>query len=265
MTSQPIEHVTCLNCGHVYKGNYCSNCGQKNINKNDRSLRTFFTYAFNEYFNWDSKFFRSVKDVLFKPGFLTNENSDGKLARYISPLKLYLCMSLVSFLIITNVDSDVYTDLELGKTESENLFADWVSQIRVDKNISEETFKDRFNSELNNRLSIYMLVMVFLFSLPLIIIEPKRFYVEHLSFSFHFFTFVLFCLTIDTLMSKINSNSTWFLSFLIPFAYLLIAFRKVYKHNWLLTFIETGIFSVYYTILLTALVVSAIFISALMA
>jgi hypothetical protein len=265
MTSQPTEPVTCLNCGGVYKGNYCSNCGQKNIDKNDRSLGTFFTYAFNEYFNWDSKFFRSVKDVLFKPGFLTNEYSKGRLASYISPLKLYLCMSLVSFLIITNVDSDEYTNLELGKTDTENIFANWVTEIRKDKNISEEAFKDRFNSELNDKLSLYMLVMVFIFSFPLKIIEHKRFYVEHLSFSFHFFTFALFCLTIDTLISKINNDTTWFLSFLIPFAYLLIAFRKVYKRNWIVTIIETGIFSIYYTILLSALVISAIFISALMA
>jgi hypothetical protein len=206
-----------------------------------------------------------VKDVLFKPGLLTNEYSKGRLASYITPLKLYLCMSLLSFLIITNVDSDVYTDLELEQTGTENVFADWVSQIRKDKNISEEAFKDRFNSELNDKLSIYMLALVFIFSFPVKIIEPKRFYVEHLAFSFHFFTFVLFCLTIDTLASKINSDTTWFLGFLIPFAYLLIAFRKVYKRKWIVTIIEAGLFSVYYSFLLTVLVISAIFISALLA
>src|SRR5687767_10047166 len=96
----------CLNCGSPLTGKFCSNCGQKKLALKDRSIRNFFTYFFNEFFNWDSKFYSSIKYVLFKPGYLTEEYSKGRLADYITPLKLYLCMSLVSFLIMNKIDSD---------------------------------------------------------------------------------------------------------------------------------------------------------------
>ncbi|MCI0717203.1 MAG: DUF3667 domain-containing protein [Chlorobi bacterium] len=255
----------CLNCVAVLYENYCPSCGQKKIDTSDRSLKAFFTHFFNEFFNWDSKFFSSVKYVLTRPGYLTREYINGRMASYISPIKLYLCMSLVTFLISTQVVSDQYSEMELDKSGTDNVFADWVSEIRVSKDIQEETFKASFNSELNDKLPIYVIIMVFLFSLPLKIVEHKRFYVEHLVFSLHFFTFVLFCITIDTFLSLIDDDITFISVFLIPFIYLLIAFKRVYKQNWIITIFETGIFSVYYTILMAMLVIAAVLVSAVIA
>ena len=257
--------LKCLNCGAVLQENYCPSCGQKKIDPSDRSLKTFFTHFFNEFFNWDSKFFSSVKYVLIRPGYLTNEYINGRIGSYISPIKLYLCMSLVTFLISAQIVPDQYGDMELDKSGTDNVFADWVMEIRDSKNIQEETFKASFNSELNDKLPIYVIIMVFLFSLPLKIVEHKRFYVEHLVFSLHFFTFVLFCITLDSFFSRIDDDITFVFVFLIPFIYLLIAFKKVYKQNWILTIFETGIFSVYYTILMAVLVIAAVFVTAVIA
>jgi hypothetical protein len=255
----------CLNCGAVLYENYCASCGQKKTDSSDRSLKTFFTHFFNELFNWDSKFFSSVKYVIARPGYLTNEYINGRMASYISPVKLYLCMSLVTFLISTQVVPDQYSEMELDKSGTDNIFAEWVKEIRDSKNIGEETFKASFNSELNDKLPIYVIIMVFLFSLPLKIVERKRFYVEHLVLSMHFFTFVLFCVAIDTFLGLIDDDITFISVFLIPFIYLLIAFKKVYKQNWVLTIFETGIFAVYYTLLMFMLVISAVLVSALFA
>ena len=49
---------------------------------------------------FDSKFLKSLKPLLFKPGFLTNEYIVGRRIRYIPPLRLYLFISLIFFFIL---------------------------------------------------------------------------------------------------------------------------------------------------------------------
>lgn len=258
-------HTICPNCGSEISGEYCSACGQKKTDVHDRSIKTFFTFFFNEFFSWDSKFFSSIKYVIIKPGYLTNEYINGRMASYITPLKLYLCMSLVYFFVNNIVNSDQYSILELDRQGTENFFANWVNDIREIRGVSEDDFKERFNSELNDKLPIYMLIIVFLFSVPLKIVEGKKFYVEHLTFTLHFFTFVLFCMLLDSIINPIVDWSTYLIVFLIPPAYLLFAFRKVYKQNWIITIFEAGLFSAYYLGLLTALMIFALLISSAMA
>jgi len=259
-----MNAINCLNCGAVLTENYCSRCGQKKTDSKDHSLKTFFTYFFNEFFNWDSKFYNSVKYVLFKPGFLTEEYSKGKHARYVTPLKLYLCMSLVSFLIMVKVDSDQYTLYMANNEAGQNIFANWITDIRRSRNIPEESFKERFNNEINNKQPIYLLLMILMFSLPLKIVESKKFYVDHLAFSFHFFTFALFCYTIAAFLILINDMFMWIFYFIIPFIYLLFAFKRFYRQNWIITVFETGIFSVYYTVLLCAATTISVLVTSLM-
>lgn len=254
----------CSNCGKIVTGIYCSYCGQKKLDLKDRSLATFFKYFFTEFFNWDSKFFSSFKYVLTKPGFLTNEYIEGRFNSYINPLKLYLCMSVVMFFVNNIVYPDQYTELDLSNAETQNLFGDYSSMIMEYKGVSVESFKERFNSELNDKLPIYMLVMVFLFSIPLMLVEGKRFYVEHLAFSLHFFTFVLFCMLLDAVVNRFVGWSTFILVYTLPMVYLYKAFRTVYKQNRLITIFETGLFFVYYFILLGGLVIVAVLITSLM-
>lgn len=260
----PAADKLCPNCGSIVSGMYCSACGQKQIDLKDRSIATFFAYFFTELFNWDSKFFSSFKYVLTRPGYLTNEYIAGRFNSYINPLKLYLCMSIVMFFVNNIVYPDQYTELDLSNAETENLFGSYSNMIMEYKGISADSFKERFNSELNDKLPLYMLVMVFLFSVPLVLVESKRFYVEHLAFSLHFFTFVLFCMLLDAFASRLAEWSTYILVYLLPTVYLFTAFKKVYKQNWKITAFETALFFVYYFVLLGGLVIAAVIITSLM-
>ncbi|WP_164928862.1 DUF3667 domain-containing protein [Gloeobacter violaceus] len=89
----------CLNCGELTPGNYCINCGQ--LNETYRvSTRKLVADFINDYFTVDLKFPKSVLPLLFKPGFLTNEYIAGRRARYIAPLRMYLFVSVLYFVIL---------------------------------------------------------------------------------------------------------------------------------------------------------------------
>jgi hypothetical protein len=88
----------CLNCGAAMVGPFCAQCGQRDIPPYP-SVRELVTDAFWELSGWDGRFAASVRALVRAPGQLTLDFLEGRRARYISPLRLYLLASLLYFLV----------------------------------------------------------------------------------------------------------------------------------------------------------------------
>lgn len=96
----------CANCHHPVEGRFCGRCGQE-----DRTyLLSLFELAgefIGELFNYDSRFFRTLRPLLFRPGFLTCQYILGKRHHYLSPVRLYIFISLLFFFffaLLTDID-----------------------------------------------------------------------------------------------------------------------------------------------------------------
>jgi hypothetical protein len=89
----------CLNCGTLLEGHYCHNCGQENLELHE-SFGHIMDHAISDYFHFDHQFFHTLKPLLFKPGFLTNEYMAGRRAQYLHPIKMYIFISIVYFLLL---------------------------------------------------------------------------------------------------------------------------------------------------------------------
>lgn len=89
--------VRCDNCGASVPGRFCGNCGQR-LEAPVHSLWHFLTLAFEDVTHADSRLWRTLWALLFKPGFLTREFLSGRRARYLPPVRLYLVLSVVFFL-----------------------------------------------------------------------------------------------------------------------------------------------------------------------
>ena len=90
--------AACLNCGADLTGPFCSSCGQRDIPPYP-SVRELAVDAFWELSGWDGRFASTVRALIRRPGELTLAFLEGRRARYISPLRLYLMCSLVYFLV----------------------------------------------------------------------------------------------------------------------------------------------------------------------
>ncbi len=86
----------CDNCGASVAGRYCGNCGQR-LEPPLHTLGHFLMVAFEDVTHADSRLWRTLWALFFKPGFLTREFLDGRRARYLPPVRLYLVISLVFF------------------------------------------------------------------------------------------------------------------------------------------------------------------------
>ena len=95
----------CLNCGTGLKGPFCYYCGQP-----DRNFMRFFPVLLRDLMedllDLDSRFMRTIKPLLFKPGRLTRDYMEGRRFRYAPPMRLYIFSSIVFFLLAAFLSSD---------------------------------------------------------------------------------------------------------------------------------------------------------------
>jgi Protein of unknown function (DUF3667) len=88
----------CLNCGTTVQGRYCHVCGQENAVPKE-TFWHMVTHFFNDITHFDGSFFVTVKDLLFKPGFLSKEYMMGRRASYLHPVRMYVFTSAIFFLL----------------------------------------------------------------------------------------------------------------------------------------------------------------------
>lgn len=100
MSHSPIrKDKTCLNCRHVVEQKFCPNCGQENTDSR-KTFHHLFIHFFEDLTHYENAFWRTIKNLLFKPSSLTKEYLSGKRLSYLAPVRLYIFISFITFLLI---------------------------------------------------------------------------------------------------------------------------------------------------------------------
>lgn len=102
-TSTGAGAALCPNCGAPRAGKYCSQCGQRHHEQPIHHFWHFASEAAEDLTHADSRLWRTVGPLLFRPGFLTREFLDGRRASYLPPVRLYLVLSVIFFLCVALV------------------------------------------------------------------------------------------------------------------------------------------------------------------
>lgn len=93
------DPFVCANCGTAYVGKFCPACGQA-ARSPLRHFGALIEDAFDLFFNFDSRFFRTLPALLLRPGFLTNQFFAGRRVRYTPPFRLMFVLSVLAFLTL---------------------------------------------------------------------------------------------------------------------------------------------------------------------
>jgi len=101
MSANKIKSETCLNCEtHLRpEDNYCPNCGQKNTT-HIIPLKHILLETFEDFFHFDTKLWNTIKTTFAHPGKITGDYLKGKRARYVPPVKFYIFISFIFFLLL---------------------------------------------------------------------------------------------------------------------------------------------------------------------
>ncbi len=90
----------CTNCGTPLVGRYCAECGQRHHDQAIHHVWHFIKEAAEDLTHADSRLWQTLTALLFRPGFLTREFLQGHRVRFLPPVRLYLVVSLIFFIII---------------------------------------------------------------------------------------------------------------------------------------------------------------------
>lgn len=92
-------HGACANCGTVLKGPYCHACGQ--VGHLHRSMLHIVEEFFHGILHFDTKAWRTLPLLAFRPGKLTHDYIHGHRVRYVSPLALFLFTAFLMFMVFS--------------------------------------------------------------------------------------------------------------------------------------------------------------------
>jgi hypothetical protein len=120
----------CRNCGDPSVASFCPRCGQKKVEVRVR-LRDLIAEALDEQFSINGRLPRTLGTLLFKPGRLTRAYVEGRIARYVTPFRLYIVASVTFFVLLSLGRADVAAllgslpeDAPAAATEAESVVAE---------------------------------------------------------------------------------------------------------------------------------------------
>ncbi len=94
---------SCPNCGSPRLRRYCPDCGQAAPGPADYSLRAYAAELVGQVTNTDGKVARSMWTLAARPGLLTVDHLQGRRARYLRPLQIFLLVNVLLFIAAPQV------------------------------------------------------------------------------------------------------------------------------------------------------------------
>ena len=254
MVNKGNATIVCVSCNNTYAGNYCINCGEKKVNRKERTFKYFIGQLLNAITFSDTKMLRSMWLLLFKPGFLAKEYIEGRRTLYTRPIALFFIINLIYFLA-QPVDT-FYTGI--GSQTTHQMYSSYAKEKVIEKMKKEELTAKEITAKYNKAALDYsktlIILIVFLFSIPLSILffSKKQLYFNHIIFSLGFTSFlllgpliiltalaqilslVLTSLGVNGFHFDINGSLTSLFLLLLIILYLSVGLKRFYEQKYIL-------------------------------
>ncbi len=238
-------------------------------------MREFANHFFGNYIAVHSTFAQTLWRLIARPGALTVDYLEGRKRRYILPLRLYLTISVIVFVVFGLLTSVGQNNIELSLKSADlsngNVFffdkdhsatfkdgvvtcvglPDWLCNRMKSRFGSTNGFKNLL-ATLPDRMvkywayAMFFLVPVFALLLRLAYINRKRVYGEHLVFALHLHTFWLLAVA----GSLLHDWAALIATFAIP-VYAVLAMRRVYADSGWRVLFRAALISFLYVIIST--------------
>ena len=201
----------CASCGQPVIGRFCPSCGERRLDRDAMTVRHFFTDAIvHELFDLDSRIWRTVRALLFRPGFLSLEYWAGRRRLYVKPVRLFLTAVVIyalatqgglrSTTTIMNIRismaptataEGVSVEETLGRLDPTGMLAS--AAARRLPGLARDDERREFHQRLAQFSQPLSFTNVLLLALALYLVFFRRYplYAQHAVFAMHFMAFVL--------------------------------------------------------------------------
>lgn len=252
----------CKNCATDLHGHFCAHCGQTD-RPLDPTMHDLLHELTHEFLHLDGKIFLTFKTLVLFPGRLTAEFLSGRRARFIGPVRLYLTMSLLFFLLMAHGTGDKHsTKVKVKQTDENAQITDKDDPVQVEKNKDDDgvtinigdteaqksqksswlrqylhrkiSDPEAFKHEMitNTSHAIFLMVPVFALALRMAYYKRSYRYPAYIYFSLHYHAFVFLLFAVSALLLWLHSGLLDALMFFVilfgPLIYLHLSMRRVF-------------------------------------
>ncbi len=124
------EAHTCSTCGTSFRGNYCPRCGQSSrIGR--YSLKQAFLLFLDVWGLGNRGMFRTMRDLLLRPGYMIRDYLQGMQMAYFPPFKMFFLLATFSILVSSgfniagkNTLKENRVDIEMDEADSKHADGD---------------------------------------------------------------------------------------------------------------------------------------------
>jgi hypothetical protein len=243
-TPEPVTATPhCATCGTQLAGQFCHQCGEKNLRPDDFSVRGYVTDVVQQVTSLDFKLLRSFKTLLFRPGQLTREFALGRRRLYTPPLTLFLMANVLYFFLAPHVNT---FNANLANQLHQQFYSQWATNSLVEKHRTSPNFTLPIYDAKYNLVSKDISKSLVIINAPFLALlffavnrRRSRYLLIDVAFSLHFFAFLMILLTgLGLFFQFKNSFSNWlnhYFELLVAactFIYFTLAVRQCYQTNW---------------------------------
>lgn len=230
----------CKNCNQTLQGKYCHNCGEKIVESRDFSIKNIMNEAVDGFTNVDSKFLRSFKYVLFKPGKLTKAYVEGIRKSFMKPIQILVIANVLFFFFLPKSDilripSAYYFSAEYR--------ANALNEKSLETGISEQELMQLYDSKsaTYSKALVFIIIPFLALLFALIYIRKNYQFGKHVIFATHYFSFFLLFCVLLLLVPFVDGNSIFIQTSIIlfNFLYLFFAIKAFYEDRWIISGIKS--------------------------
>ncbi len=151
----PLSEEThcCNTCGTEYQGNYCPRCGQS-AKVGRYSFKAAFLLFLDVWGLGNRGMFRSIRDLILRPGYMIRDYLGGMQTAYFPPFKMFFLIIALSVLVDSGLNikgenrlqktkDKISMNLEEGKSIGDSISAKSKEIIFDEDSTSVETIKKR--------------------------------------------------------------------------------------------------------------------------
>ncbi|MBR4926194.1 MAG: DUF3667 domain-containing protein [Prevotella sp.] len=139
-------HHKCATCGTEYQGNYCPRCGQSS--KIGRySFKNAFLLFLDVWGLGNRGMFRTLRDLILRPGYMIRDYLSGMQMAYFPPFKLFFLLTALSLVVEGGINLKGKNYFEEARIVMNN----YLEEAKAESVTAEEKEADKTVREYSNK------------------------------------------------------------------------------------------------------------------
>lgn len=242
--------MNCKNCEFPLQqeNKYCANCGAKIVTQR-LTIKSLWSEFSHKFLNYDNTFFKTIKDLTFRPEVVIDGYINGIRKRHINVINFFaISLTILAFQLFL---------MKHFATPADNMFVGDEKSIEIQKKVSDI---------LINYLGIYTTLMLpigSIFTWLLFLDYRKYNFTEHIIINLYttaYYTFISLPIFTFVLLIGLNTNVMMSVSYMVSIAYLAYVFKRLFNISFWISLLRV---IAYYLLFIISVVIIAMVIAVI--